>query len=269
MLIRRRTALMLVTLLGVCFPMAESVHAVEKSKTKPAVQKSANKQVAKKAPPASAAKKSKPSSVAKNSKNPAVAKKAAVTPALASSAAQWQDSGRLDVQSGAALVVDQEGGVPLFQKNANQIQPIASITKLMTAMVVLDGSPNLNAPISISYDDVDMLRGSRSRLGVGAVISREYALLLALMSSENRAAHALARHYPGGLPAFLAAMNIKAQALGMRDTHFDDPTGLASSNVSTANDLAKMVRAAHRYPLIREFSTTSDAVVDIGGRDLA
>ena len=203
MLIRRRTALMLVTLLGVCFPMAESVHAVEKSKTKPAVQKSANKQVAKKAPPASAAKKSKPSSVAKNSKNPAVAKKAAVTPALASSAAQWQDSGRLDVQSGAALVVDQEGGVPLFQKNANQIQPIASITKLMTAMVVLDGSPNLNAPISISYDDVDMLRGSRSRLGVGAVISREYALLLALMSSENRAAHALARHYPGGLPAFL------------------------------------------------------------------
>ena len=268
MLIRRRTALMLVTLLGVCFPMAESVHAVEKSKTKPAVQKSANKQVAKKAPPASAAKKSKPSSVAKNSKNPAVAKKAAVTPALASSAAQSQDSGRLDVQSGAALVVDQEGGVPLFQKNANQIQPIASITKLMTAMVVLDGSPNLNAPISISYDDVDMLRGSRSRLGVGAVISREYALLLALMSSENRAAHALARHYPGGLPAFLAAMNIKAQALGMRDTHFDDPTGLASSNVSTANDLAKMVRAAHRYPLIREFSTTSDAVVDIGGRDL-
>ena len=271
MLIRRRTALMLVTLLGVCFPMAESVHAVEKSKTKPAVQKNANKQVAKKVTPASAAKKSKSSSVAKKSKSKgaAVAEKAAVRPALASSAAQWQDSGRLDVQSGAALVVDQEGGVPLFQKNANQIQPIASITKLMTAMVVLDGSPNLNAPITISYDDVDMLRGSRSRLGVGSIISREYALLLALMSSENRAAHALARHYPGGLSAFLAAMNIKAQALGMRDTHFEDPTGLASRNVSTANDLAKMVRAAHRYPLIREFSTTSDAIVDIGGRDLA
>ena len=214
-------------------------------------------------------KKGKPVQTANKAKSTVVAKKSPVRKVYVEKEAPWQDSGRLDVQSGAALVVDQEGGIPLYQKNANQVQPIASITKLMTAMVVLDGSPNLNAPITISYDDVDMLKGSRSRLSVGSVITREYALLLALMSSENRAAHALARHYPGGLPAFLAAMNIKAQALGMRDTHFEDPTGLATGNVSTANDLAKMVRAAHRYPLIREFSTTSEAVVDIGGRDLA
>ena len=139
----------------------------------------------------------------------------------------------------------------------------------MTAMVVLDSSPSLQAPITISDEDVDTLRGSRSRLHVGAVMARETALLLALMSSENRAANALARHYPGGMPAFLAAMNIKAQSLGMRDTHFEDPTGLTSNNVSTARDLAKMVIAAHRYPLIREFSTTSEATVDVGGRELA
>jgi len=175
----------------------------------------------------------------------------------------------LAVQSGSALVVEQAGGDAIYQKNAAQVVPIASITKLMTAMVVLDGSPALQAPITISDDDVDYLRGSRSRLHVGSVLSRESALLLALMSSENRAANALARHYPGGMPAFVAAMNIKAQALGMRDTRFEDPTGLTSNNVSTANDLAKMVVAAHKYPLIREFSTTPEATVEVGGREMA
>lgn len=180
-----------------------------------------------------------------------------------------QEPRRLDVKSGSALVVEQGGGGALFQKNADAIVPIASITKLMTAMVVLDGTPDLQGDIAISGEDVDYLRGSRSRLQVGASMTRETALLLALMSSENRAAHALARHYPGGMPAFLAAMNIKAQSLGMRDTHFEDPTGLTSSNVSTAHDLAKMVSAAYRYPLIREFSTTSEATVEVGGRQLA
>ena len=179
------------------------------------------------------------------------------------------DPGKLTVQSASALVLDQGNGGPIFQKNPGQVAPIASITKLMTAMVVLDSSPSLTAPIAISDEDVDYLRGSRSRLQVGSVLSRESALLLALMSSENRAAHALARHYPGGLPAFLAAMNIKAQALGMRDTHFEDPTGLTSSNVSTANDLAKMVAAAYRYPLIREFTTTAEATVEVNGREVA
>lgn len=270
MRIGRKIALTLVVLLSVCFPVSQSAHAAEKTKAKPVVQKGGNKQqVARSEKTTKTAKKGKSVSMAKRAESTVVAKKLPARKVYVEKEAQWQGSGRLDVQSGAALVVDQEGGIPLYQKNANQVQPIASITKLMTAMVVLDGSPSLSSSITISYDDVDMLKGSRSRLNVGSVITREYALLLALMSSENRAAHALARHYPGGLPAFLSAMNIKAQALGMRDTHFEDPTGLATGNVSTAADLAKMVRAAHRYPLIREFSTTSEAVVGIGGRDLA
>ena len=177
--------------------------------------------------------------------------------------------GALAVQSGSVLVIDQGAGNALYQKNANAVVPIASITKLMTAMVVLDGAPDLHAPITITDEDTDYLRGSRSRLAPGSVMTRETALLLALMSSENRAAHALARHYPGGMPAFLAAMNIKAQALGMRDTYFEDPTGLTSNNVSTAHDLAKMVVAAHHYPLIRELSTTPAATVEVNGREMA
>ena len=175
----------------------------------------------------------------------------------------------LDVRSGAALVVDQRGGGALFQKNADSVVPIASITKLMTAMVVLDSIPDLAGTVTISGDDVDYLRGSHSRLHVGAAMPRETALLLALMSSENRAAHALARHYPGGVSAFIAAMNTKARSLGMLNTRFEDPTGLTSHNVSTAHDLAKMVAAAHRYPLIREFSTTPEATVEVGGRPTA
>jgi D-alanyl-D-alanine endopeptidase (penicillin-binding protein 7) len=172
------------------------------------------------------------------------------------------------VKSGAALVVEQTGGGALFQKNAGAVVPIASISKLMTAMVVLDAWPDLRAPIAITEDDVDYLRGSHSRLQLGATMTRETALLLTLMSSENRAAHALARHYPGGLSAFVAAMNGKARALGMRDTRFEDPTGLSSNNVSTARDLARLVAAAHRYPLIREFSTKVGATVEIAGRPL-
>ena len=179
------------------------------------------------------------------------------------------DDQRLAVKSGSALVLEQGQGTALYQKNAGIVVPIASITKLMTAMVVLDATPDLQGTIVISDEDVDYLRGSRSRLSIGAFMTRETALLLALMSSENRAAHALARHFPGGMPAFLAAMNAKAQALGMRDTRFDDPTGLSSSNVSTAYDLAKMVSAAYSYPLVREFSTTPEAVVEVAGRQVA
>lgn len=249
----RRSALVCFVLLGFGLTSAGSVEAVEKTKAK------------------SAAIKKKTPSVAKKSKASHVAPKKAASKVFANAPVQPQEPHRvaLAVQSGSALVVGQEGGDPLYQKNAAVVAPIASITKLMTAMVVLDGSPDLKAPIAISDEDVDYLRGSRSRLHVGSVMSRETALLLALMSSENRAAHALARHYPGGLTAFISAMNIKAQALGMRDTRFEDPTGLTSSNVSTANDLAKMVAAAYRYPLIREFSTTSEALVDVGGREQA
>ena len=206
-------------------------------------------------------------------KKAAASKKVALTKATyAGKAVVAEDSlpsdGRLDVRSGSALVIEQANGGALYEKHADAVMPIASITKLMTAMVVLDGVPDLQAGVSISEDDVDYLKGTRSRLQVGATMSRETALLLALMSSENRAAHALARHYPGGLRSFVAAMNDKARALGMRNTRFEDPTGLTSNNVSTAHDLAKMVAAAHRYPLIREFSTTPGASVEIAGRQL-
>ena len=201
-------------------------------------------------------------------KAPAVKKASLVRAVVPAAGVRPHEDRLLDVKSGAALVIEQGGGGALFEKNATAIVPIASITKLMTAMVVLDGSPDLEARVTVSEEDVDYLRGSRSRLQVGASMTRETALLLALMSSENRAAHALARHYPGGVSAFLAAMNGKAHSLGMTDTRFEDPTGLTSNNVSTAHDLAKMVAAAYRYPLIREFSTTPGAAVEIAGRQL-
>ena len=242
--------------LGGVLPHSGDVQAAEKR----VVQKSKAKPVASKAVKGKSAKKQL---TAKATTKVKVRRQNLAAPEMVAA------SGALAVQSGSALVVDQFGGEALFQKDAGQIVPIASITKLMTAMVVLDGSPALQEPVRITDEDVDYLRGSRSRLHVGSVLSRESALLLALMSSENRAANALARHYPGGMPAFLAAMNIKAQALGMRDTHFEDPTGLTSNNVSTANDLAKMVAAAYKYPLIREFSTTAEATVDVGAREMA
>ena len=170
------------------------------------------------------------------------------------------------LHSHAALLLDMQNGEALYQKNATQVVPIASITKLMTAMVMLDAQLPMNEELVITEDDVDTLKGSRSRLAVGTQLTRQETLLLALMSSENRAAHALGRNYPGGIPAFVAAMNRKAQELGMTNSRFLDPTGLNSGNVSTARDLAKMVAAASKYAAIREASTTSDAKFDVRGR---
>ena len=170
------------------------------------------------------------------------------------------------LHSHAALLLDMQNGEALYQKNATQIVPIASITKLMTAMVMLDAHLPMNEEFYITDDDVDTLKGSRSRLAVGTQLTRQEALVLALMSSENRAAHALGRNYPGGIPAFVAAMNRKAQELGMANSRFLDPTGLNSGNVSTARDLAKMVTAASKYAPIREASTTSEAKFDVRGR---
>lgn len=209
-------------------------------------------------------KKPKPVAVKTESKSGKHLRKVSAAPA---ETLHSQSPSQLAVQSGAALVIDQHGEA-LYQKNADVVAPIASITKLMTAMVVLDSIPDLQETITISSEDIDTLRGSRSRLAPGVALSRETALLLALMSSENRAAHALARHYPGGLPAFITAMNRKAAALGMTHTHFSDPTGLTSENVSTARDLSRMVEAAAHYPLIREFSTTPGSSVEISGRKL-
>jgi len=164
---------------------------------------------------------------------------------------------RLRLTSAAALVVDQQEGNLLFAKNPDAVRSIASITKLMTAMVALDAGLPLDERLTVQPADVRIAKGKESRLKVGVSLTRREMFKLALMSSENRAAAALARTYPGGLPAFVDAMNRKADALGMTDTQFVEPTGLDSNNVSTAHDLALMVNAAYAYPLIRE-STTSD-----------
>jgi serine-type D-Ala-D-Ala endopeptidase (penicillin-binding protein 7) len=168
--------------------------------------------------------------------------------------------------SSAVAVIDQSTGDVLYEKNAKAVVPIASITKLMTAMVALDAQPSLSETLTISDADVDMLKGTHSRLAVGTQLTREEMLRLALMSSENRAASALSRHYPGGRTAFITAMNAKAHELGLTETRFLDPTGLTAQNVSSARDLVKMVGAAHQYPLIREFSTSEEYEVAVKGR---
>jgi D-alanyl-D-alanine endopeptidase (penicillin-binding protein 7) len=172
-----------------------------------------------------------------------------------------QDAPRLVLRSASALVQDQGTGELLVQKGADAALPIASITKLMTAMVLLDGQPDLQTPITILEEDKDILRHSRSRLPVGTTLTRGEALLLALMSSENRAAHALGRTYPAGLTAFVTAMNAKAASLGLTSAHFEDPAGLSSGNVASARDLARIVDAAHHYPQIRTCTTTEAATI--------
>lgn len=169
----------------------------------------------------------------------------------------------LKLASAAALVIDQDKGQLLYGKNIHAIQPIASITKLMTAMVVLDAKLRLDQQIRIDHDDVDLLKGTRSRLQVGTLLTRRELLRLALMASENRAASALGRVYPGGTNAFIAAMNRKATALGMRETRFLDSSGLNPGNVSTAQDLAILVNASYQYPLIRHFTTSESYEVEM------
>ena len=175
----------------------------------------------------------------------------------------------LALRSSVAYVVDQNTGEPLFDKNSHAVVPIASISKLMTAMVVLDAKSPMTDQLEVTDEDRDYEKGTGSRLSVGSVLSREDMLHIALMASENRAAAALSRYYPGGRPAFLAAMNAKARQLGMTDTHFENPTGLTSQNVSSARDLVKMVNAAYQYPLIRRFSTDRSYEVYTGKRTLA
>ena len=173
------------------------------------------------------------------------------------------------LRSSVVLVQDASSGETILAKNPEAVLPIASITKLMTAMVLLDRKLDLTQRVVVSDEDKDLLRGTRSRLRPGSVLTRDELLLLALMASENRAAAALARTYPGGAEVFVQAMNAKAQALDMRDTRFSDPTGLSSANVSSAQDLARLVQAAHEYPLIRNYSTRESAIVYALGRPLA
>jgi D-alanyl-D-alanine endopeptidase (penicillin-binding protein 7) len=172
------------------------------------------------------------------------------------------------LRSGAALVLDQDTKEVLYSKNPEAVLPIASLSKLMTALVISEGHQSLDEELTITNDDIDTEKNTRSRLKPGTELSRGVMLHLALMASENRAANALGRNYPGGLPAFVAAMNAKAKELGMNDTHYVEPTGLSSQNKSSARDLAVLVNAAHQVPLLREYSTTPSLDVELGRRQV-
>ena len=172
----------------------------------------------------------------------------------------------LELKSSVALVLDADTNEVLLSKNPQAVLPIASLTKLMTALVVTEAQLPLNEMLTVTEDDIDTEKGSRSRLRVGTGLSREEMLHLALMASENRAAHALGRSYPGGIDAFVAAMNRKARELGMNDTHYVEPTGLSSRNQSSARDLATLVQAAQEHQMIREFSTSPEYEVEVGNR---
>lgn len=171
------------------------------------------------------------------------------------------------LSSQSALILNNRTGEVLYQKNANRVMPIASISKVMSAMVILDAHLDMSEPITITTDEIDRLKGTGSRLAIGTTLPRSELLHLSLMSSENRATHALGRTYPGGMSAFVAAMNAKAQSLGMYSSRFYEPTGLDFRNVSTAHDLSRMVAAASKYPLIRSNSTSNyGSVLTVNGR---
>lgn len=175
----------------------------------------------------------------------------------------------LKVQSHIALIYDEQTRHPIYHKNSETVVPIASITKLMTAMVMLDAKLPMDEEVNVTEDDLNKLRRAKSKLRVGMTLTRSEMLKLALMASENRAALALARSYPGGPDAMVAAMNAKAHVLGMENTRFFDPTGLDSDNVSTAQDLVKMVSAARYYPLIHQYTTSaSHSVEGLRGRTM-
>ena len=167
------------------------------------------------------------------------------------------------LKSGSVLILDQDHATVLYSRNPDVAAPIASITKLMTALVVLDAKQPLSQELQITEDERNLPKESFSRLAVGTTLTRGDLMHLALMSSENRAAHALGANYPGGMPAMVAAMNAKAAALGMTSSHFVDPTGLSSLNVASPEDLARLVMAASKNPTIREYSTDPSYTVRV------
>ena len=172
----------------------------------------------------------------------------------------------LELKSSVALVLDSETNEVLISKNPNAVLPIASLTKLMTAVIVTEAQLPLDEPITITADDIDTEKGSRSRLAIGTTLTREELLHLALMASENRAASALGRAYPGGMQAFVTAMNRKARQLGMNDTHYVEPTGLSSQNQSSARDLVTLIKVANQHQMIRDFSISPEYEVAVGNR---
>ena len=177
-------------------------------------------------------------------------------------------SDALDLHSSVALVVDQDTHEVLYRKNDHAVLPIASLTKLMTGLVIAESNLSMDEPIRITQDDVDTEKGSSSRLAVGTVLSRGDLMHLSLMSSENRAANALGRTFPGGMDNFVDRMNARAKQLGMKDTRYVEPTGLSSRNQSSAGDLAVLVAVAYKEPMLRELSTSHGREVEVGRRTL-
>ena len=238
---------------------ASKANSTQSSKAKPkanpkAVAKPSSKQAAK---PSSA----KVRKVVK-------AKSVQPRPSFGRVAGLHQSHDLLDLRSSVALVIDQDTHEVLFRKNDQAVLPIASLTKLMTGLVISESNLSQNEMLTITQEDVDTEKGSTSRLAVGSMLSRGDLLHLALMSSENRAANALGRTYPGGLPVFVKVMNDRAKTLGMASTHYVEPTGLSSRNQSSASDLAVLVEAAYNVPLMREFSTSPGREVAVGRRTL-
>jgi D-alanyl-D-alanine endopeptidase (penicillin-binding protein 7) len=228
------------------------------------------KAAVKKQPVASVVAKQKPTRVSATFRRKSVVRVAAVParPSFGQLAGLHSTQDPLDLKSSVALVIDQDTREVLLSKNDQAVLPIASLTKLMTGVLISEAHLPMDEMITITQDDVDTEKGSSSRLRVGTMLSRGELLHLALMSSENRAAHALGRTYPGGLASFVGLMNAKAKMLGMKDTHYVEPTGLSSHNQSSAQDLATLVNAAYADPLLRELSTSPGYQVEVGNRTL-
>jgi len=212
--------------------------------------------------------KTKPSVVKTHVRRAKVFKAAPVIPSFGQKAGLHATNDILDLKSSVAYVIDQDTHEVLLSKNDQAILPIASITKLMTGVIISEAKLPMDESITITQDDVDTEKGSSSRLRVGATLTRGELLHLALMASENRAAHALGRTYPGGMPSFVGLMNAKAAQLGMRDTRYIEPTGLSSQNQSSAKDLATLVGSAYHDSTLRELSTSPSYKVEVGNRTL-
>jgi D-alanyl-D-alanine endopeptidase (penicillin-binding protein 7) len=259
-------------------PVSGAKSAAAKATEAQAKAKASNKTASKSTPKTSPKTSAKPRPQAKKAKQTAQARRNAARRVAHRPAPPRASYGQLsglrateddlNLQSSVALVVDQDTDEVLFSKNSEAVLPIASITKLMTALVVTEAQLALDETLVVTREDASVRAGSRSRLVAGARLTRGEMLHLALMASENRAAHLLGRTYPGGMKAFVEAMNAKAQLLGMHDTRYVEPTGLSSDNQSSARDLALLVRAASEHALLRELSTSSHTVKPVGRRQV-
>ncbi len=252
--------LALLTALALCLGLAAPVQAASASKSTAATNAGKSGKVQKSA---NAAKPGKRAVVVKRKVRKSVAK---ARPSFGQLYGLKATEDELDLKSSVALVVDQDTDQVLFSKNPQAVLPIASITKLMTALVVTEANLPLDEELTVTQADLAATGRRSSKLRLGTQLSRGEMLHLALMSSENRAAHLLGRTYPGGMDRFVSAMNAKARELGMNDTRYVEPTGLSSDNQSNAEDLARLVRAASEHAIIRELSTTQQASIPLGRR---